>query len=75
MEILKRELKNFKERKFPEKICFKPIGMIHSDYKNLKEVPIQYNLSLGKVMLEIFPDYRDALKDLEGFSHLICLIC
>lgn len=29
MEITKREIYNFKERKFPEKICFEPIGIIH----------------------------------------------
>lgn len=73
MEILKRELKNFKKRKFPAKICFQPVGLVHSEFKKLNEIPIQYSLSHGKGTLEIFPKYRDALKDLEGFSHLICL--
>ncbi|MFX1382406.1 MAG: tRNA (N6-threonylcarbamoyladenosine(37)-N6)-methyltransferase TrmO [Promethearchaeota archaeon] len=73
MDILKREIKDFKERKFPEEICFQPIGMIHSELQNLKEIPIQYSLSHLKGMLEIFPNYYEGLKDLEGFSHLICL--
>ena len=49
MEITKRELLTFKERKFPEKICFKPIGIIHSPYHDLKDIPIQgkYNNGLS----------------------------
>ena len=41
MEITKRELYDFKDRKFPEKICFSPIGIVHSPFKSLKGIPIQ----------------------------------
>lgn len=73
MEILKRELIEFKDRKFPEKICFKPIGRIHTPFKNLKGIPIQFSLSNAKGTIEIFDEYTSGLKDLSGFSHLYCL--
>ena len=58
MEITKRELINYKERKFPEEICFKPIGIIHSPFKSLKGIPIQSLMSDVKGTIEIFPQYR-----------------
>ncbi len=73
MEISKRETYDLKERKFPEKICFKPIGIIHTPFKSLKGIPIQSSMSNAKGIIEIFPEYQAALKDLDGFSHIICL--
>ena len=72
MEIIKREIKNIKERKFPEQITFKPIGIIHTPFKELKGIPIQFSMSEAKGVIEIFPEYLPALKDLEGFSHIYC---
>ncbi len=73
MEISKRELINFKERKFPKDICFRPIGMIHSPFTDLTGIPIQPSMSNAKGSIEIFKQYRDGLKDLDGFSHIFCL--
>ncbi len=73
MEITKRELIDFKQRKFPEKICFKPIGIIHTPFKILKGIPIQSSLSDAKGTIEIFPEYKSGLKELSGFSHIYCL--
>ncbi|MBD3342855.1 MAG: tRNA (N6-threonylcarbamoyladenosine(37)-N6)-methyltransferase TrmO [Candidatus Lokiarchaeota archaeon] len=73
MEITKRELKSFKERKFPKRIIFKPIGIIHSPFKTLKGIPIQSSMSESLGTIEIFPEYSEALKDLDKFSHIICL--
>ncbi|MFX1349828.1 MAG: tRNA (N6-threonylcarbamoyladenosine(37)-N6)-methyltransferase TrmO [Promethearchaeota archaeon] len=73
MEITKRELINFKERKFPEKISFKPIGIIHTPFKNLKGIPIQSAMSNEKGIIEIFHEYQSGLKDLSGFSLIYCL--
>ena len=73
MEISKRELLSFKERKFPKDICFRPIGMIHSPFTDLAGIPIQPSMSNAKGSIEIFKQYQDALKDLDGFSHLFCL--
>ena len=73
MEIINRELTDFKERKFPDKICFKPIGIIHTPFKTLKGIPIQSSMSDAKGTIEIFPEYILGLKDLSGFSHIYCL--
>ncbi|MFW9873765.1 MAG: tRNA (N6-threonylcarbamoyladenosine(37)-N6)-methyltransferase TrmO [Candidatus Thorarchaeota archaeon] len=73
MEITNREIINKSERKFPEKICFKPIGIIHTPFKSLKGIPIQSSMSSTKGTIEIFPEYVAGLKDLSGFSHLYCI--
>ena len=73
MEITKRELVNFKERKFPERICFTPIGIIHTPFKTLKGIPIQSSMSDVQGTIEIFSEYQSGLKDLSGFSHMYCL--
>ncbi|UCC21306.1 MAG: tRNA (N6-threonylcarbamoyladenosine(37)-N6)-methyltransferase TrmO [Promethearchaeota archaeon] len=73
MEIINRELNNFKKRKFPQNICFKPIGIIHTPFKILKGIPIQSSMSDSKGIIEIFPEYASGLKDLSGFSHIYCL--
>ncbi|NVM16821.1 MAG: tRNA (N6-threonylcarbamoyladenosine(37)-N6)-methyltransferase TrmO [Candidatus Lokiarchaeota archaeon] len=73
MEISKRELISFKERKFPEDICFRPIGIIHSPFTDLTGIAIQPTMSNAKGKIEVFKHYQDALKDLDGFSHIFCL--
>ena len=73
MEIMKREIYDFKYRKFPDNICFKPIGIIHTPFRSLKGIPIQAQMSEAKGIIEIFKNYTPALKDLDGFSHLICI--
>ena len=55
-------------------IKYKPIGFIHTPFKEPKGVPIQPVAGKdieGKV--EILPDYVEGLKDLEGFSHIILI--
>ncbi|MHA2186378.1 MAG: tRNA (N6-threonylcarbamoyladenosine(37)-N6)-methyltransferase TrmO [Promethearchaeota archaeon] len=73
MEITTRELIDFKERKFHEKVCFEPIGIIHSLFKSLKGIPIQSKMSTSPGEIEIFEKYKPGLKDLSGFSHIYCL--
>lgn len=73
MEITNREILNIEERKFPEKVCFKPIGIIHTPFKSLKGIPIQSSISNVKGTIEIFAEYVAGLKDLSGFSHIYCL--
>ena len=52
----------------------KPIGIIHSPYKEIKNMPIQ---SVGakdvKGYIEIYSDYVLGLKDLNGFSHIYAI--
>lgn len=54
-----------------DKIVFTPIGIIYSQYQSPEGVPIQplaAKSSSGKI--EIFEEYVECLKDLEGFSHI-----
>ena len=73
MEIIKKDLKPIEDRKFPEKICFRPIGIIHTEFETLKGIPIQFFMSHSKGIIEIFPQFQDGLNDLEGFSHIYCI--
>lgn len=55
-------------------IVFTPIGVIHSPFERLDEMPIQPSSATsapGRVV--VFPQFAAGLKDLEGFSHLILL--
>ncbi|MCD4724519.1 MAG: tRNA (N6-threonylcarbamoyladenosine(37)-N6)-methyltransferase TrmO [Bacteroidales bacterium] len=55
-------------------IKYKPIGVVHSPFKEAKGTPIQAagaNNIDGTV--ELFLEYAEGLKDLEGFSHIILI--
>ncbi|MGA2625325.1 MAG: tRNA (N6-threonylcarbamoyladenosine(37)-N6)-methyltransferase TrmO [Bacteroidota bacterium] len=55
-------------------IHYKPIGRIHSPFQNVEGMPIQASGAAGIAgTVELFPEYTDGLKDVEGFSHLILL--
>lgn len=57
-----------------ENIVFQPIGIIHSPFTDKKETPIQGVYSGdARGTVEIFPEYKEGLKDIEGFSHLFLL--
>ena len=49
----------------------KPIGIIHSPYKNRKKCPPQGREEI--CWIEVFDQYAEGLKDIDGFSHLILL--
>jgi len=52
-------------------IKYKPIGVIHSPFKEPKGIPIQPAGAQGiDGTVELFPEYTEGLKDVEGFSHL-----
>jgi len=52
----------------------RPIGFIHSPYSTKEETPVQGIFSPeGEGRVEVFPEYVDGLKDVEGFSHLFLL--
>lgn len=50
-----------------------PIGIIHSPYTDPQQVPIQGRFSEAGGEIELFPEYEEGLKDIDGFSHLILL--
>ena len=55
-------------------IVFRPIGTVHSPFKEPPGTPIQPGAAAGvQGVVEVFPEYREGLADLEGFSHLILL--
>lgn len=52
----------------------KPIGIIHSLYKGRGEAPYQGCGHEEICQVELFPEFEEGLRDIEGFSHII-LIC
>jgi len=51
-----------------------PIGIIHTPFKEVENMPIQPSGATGiRGTVELFPEFADGLKDLDGFSHLILL--
>jgi tRNA-Thr(GGU) m(6)t(6)A37 methyltransferase TsaA len=57
-----------------EIIEYKPIGIIYSPFKNIKNMPIQPVGAKGvSGTIELQPEYEGGLKDLDGFSHIILI--
>ncbi len=57
-----------------EDIIFRPIGTVHSPFTEPAGTPIQSSASGDTAgIVEILPEYREGLQDIEGFSHLILL--
>ncbi len=57
-----------------KEIYFKPIGIIYSPFEKPQGVPIQPTAAKeieGKV--EVYEEFAEGLKDLEGFSHIILI--
>jgi tRNA-Thr(GGU) m(6)t(6)A37 methyltransferase TsaA len=54
-------------------VTYKPIGVVHSPFKEPQNVPIQASASSTRGTIEIYPQYVEGLKDLNGFSHIILL--
>jgi tRNA-Thr(GGU) m(6)t(6)A37 methyltransferase TsaA len=55
-------------------ILYKPIGIIHSPFKEPCNVPIQSAYAKDiEGTVEVFPEYSEGLADLDGFSHIILL--
>ena len=56
------------------KIDLTPIGIIHTPYKEAKNIPIQGNFMREvEGWVELKKEYTHGLKDLDGFSHAIFL--
>jgi len=52
---------------------FRPIGIAHSQLTTRGAPPFQSSLSQAGGTIDVFPEYREGLRDIEGFSHLIIL--
>jgi len=56
------------------RIKIRPIGTIHSPFSSPTGTPIQSAAGRNvRATVEIYPEYSEGLRDLEGFSHLILL--
>lgn len=56
------------------KIELTSIGTIHTPFTKRKGMPIQPAGAQGtKGTVEVYPEYREGLKDLDGFSHIVLL--
>ncbi len=52
-------------------INFKPIGVIHSSFKSVDNMPIQpVGAKNVKAVIELYHEFEEGLKDLDGFSHI-----
>lgn len=51
----------------------KPIGIIHSPYREKQDAPRQGRLSDKEITLEIYPEFIRALKGIEKASHIFVL--
>jgi tRNA-Thr(GGU) m(6)t(6)A37 methyltransferase TsaA len=53
---------------------FTPIGTISTPFSHTSEMPIQgYGISEAIGVIELLPEFLPALKDLDGFSHIIVI--
>jgi tRNA-Thr(GGU) m(6)t(6)A37 methyltransferase TsaA len=51
----------------------KPIGTIHSPFRDKKDTPTHPFKSKAIGRVEVFKKYKEGLCDIEGFSHLILI--
>jgi tRNA-Thr(GGU) m(6)t(6)A37 methyltransferase TsaA len=52
-------------------ITYEPIGIIHSPFQTLEDMPIQPTSEASQPgLVEIFPQFAEGLSDLAGFSHI-----
>jgi len=57
-----------------ENIIYRPIGIIHTPFRELENMPIQPSGAAGICgTVDLYPEFTEGLKDLDGFSHLILL--
>jgi len=57
-----------------KQITINPIGIIHTPFTSIKNMPIQPIAAEGiEGFIELLPDYASGLKDLEGFSYITLL--
>ncbi len=56
------------------KITYRPIGIIHTPFTSLADMPIQPAGAEGiRGVVEVHPEFAAGLQDLGGFSHVILL--
>lgn len=57
-----------------DNILYKPIGIIRTPFREAKGTPVQPAAGGGDIgEIEVFKEYLEGLKDIEGFSHIILI--
>jgi tRNA-Thr(GGU) m(6)t(6)A37 methyltransferase TsaA len=57
-----------------KEVLYHPIGTIHTPFKTREGMPTQPSRGKGiEGVVEVEPAYREALDDLEGFSHIFLI--
>jgi tRNA-Thr(GGU) m(6)t(6)A37 methyltransferase TsaA len=57
-----------------EPVVFRPIGVIHSEHRELGRTPIQPVCAPGSAgTVEVFAEFAEGLDDIDGFSHIYLL--
>ena len=55
-------------------IKYRPIGVIKTPFKEKRGTPIQPKAARGvKGVVEVFEEFKEGLKDIDGFSHIILI--
>lgn len=56
------------------RIAYRPIGTVHSPFRDVEGVPIQPVAAAGiRGSVEVLPELVEGLQDLGGFSHVVLL--
>ena len=54
-----------------QRLTLEPVGIIRSEHRDHARTPIQPACAQGcRGRVEVFPQFAEALDDVEGFSHL-----
>ena len=56
-----------------ERLELKPIGIIHSPYKDRGQIPYQGRRTKKISRIEVLKEFEEGLQDIEGFSHIILI--
>lgn len=57
-----------------QEIHYRPVGVVHSPFKEPRGAPIQPKAAKGvKGTVEVFDEFKEGLADLDGFSHVILI--
>lgn len=52
---------------------YRPIGIVHSPLRTRGSPPFQSSFSRAEGTIEIYPEFRAGLRDLDAFSHIIVI--
>ncbi len=51
----------------------RPIGIVHSPYKNRTKAPYQGHRRERISLIEVLEEFEEGLQDIEGFSHIVVI--